>query len=133
VIGIGAVGLAIAAATYAPGRPAYTLTRDSLTIHDRFYAVTLRAGDVDVAGVRVVDLATESEWRTTARTNGFANSHYQSGWYKVRGGQKIRLYRADATRLVLLPPKGTGAAVLLDAKDPEEFVQKVRREWGSGS
>jgi hypothetical protein len=88
------VALSIAALTmlYSPGPPGYTLTPDSLTIHDRFYPVTLNAG-----------------------------------------GKTIRMYRTDSKRLVLLPPAGDGTPVLLETKDPEEFVREVRQEWSHRS
>jgi hypothetical protein len=35
----------------------------------------------------------------------------------------------DGKRLVLLPAKGNGAAVLLEVAQPEAFVNEVRREW----
>jgi hypothetical protein len=41
------------------------------------------------------------------------------------------MYRAGGKVLVLLPPKGNGAAVLLEVKEPDEFVSEVRREWSS--
>lgn len=131
VIGVGAVVLAIVAAAflYSPGPPKYTLGPDSLGIHDRFYAVTLRASEVDVDRIRVVDVRHDPEWRTTARTNGFANAHYKSGWFRVASGAKVRMYRADSTRLVLIPPKGDGAAVLLEAAYPDQFAAQLRREW----
>ena len=131
-VGIGAVSLAAVAFgfLYSPGPPSYTLTADALTIHDRFYPVTLKAADVDVARVRLVDIAVDREWRPTMRTNGFANAHYRSGWFRVAGGQKVRLYRVDGTRLVLLPPKGDGAAVLLEARDPDKLLDELRRAWG---
>ncbi|MCL5744393.1 MAG: PH domain-containing protein [Acidobacteria bacterium] len=130
-IGIGALALALAAAAmlYAPGAPRCTLTPDSLAIHDSFYPVTLRSDQVDVEHIGTVDVSGDSEWRATARTNGFANSHYRSGWFRVANGAKVRMYRGDATRLVLIPPKGGGAPVLLEAKDPEEFAARLRRTW----
>lgn len=127
-----ALMLGLLAVTYAPGPPAYTLTADSLTIHDRFYPVTLRAGEVDISGVRIVDLGTDSEWRLTARTNGFANQHYQSGWFRTASGKKVRLYRAGGTRLVLIPPKGDGSFVLYQAANPEGFVGDLKGKWGAG-
>lgn len=130
-IGIGAVMIPLAM-MYAPGPDTYTLTRTALTIHDRFYPVTLQADAVDVSGIRIVDLATDVEWRPTQRTNGFSNSHYKSGWYRVANGQKIRLYRTTGERLVLLPPKGTGTPVLYQPPDLEGFLDEVRREWAGG-
>jgi hypothetical protein len=132
-IGMGVVAVAVAAVAfgflYAPGPPAYTLTPGALEIHDRFYPVTIGAAGVDVARIRIVDIATDTAWRPTARTNGFANSHYRSGWFRVANGQKVRLYRASGTRLVLLPPRGAGEPVLLEVDDPEMFVEDVRRTW----
>jgi Bacterial PH domain len=125
------VGVAVLA-TYSPGIPRYTLTPQALTIHDRFYPVTLRAEDVDIHQIRIVDLAQDAEWRPTLRTNGFSNAHYHSGWYRVANGQKVRLYQTDGQRAVLLPPKGDAAPVLYQAADPEDFANQVRAAW-SGS
>jgi hypothetical protein len=130
-IGIAGLVLALIAAVllYSPGLPGYTLTAGRLTIHDRFYPVTLQADAIDAGHVRIVDLARESEWRPTLRTNGFANVHYQSGWFRAANGKTVRLYRAGGNRLVLIPPKGDTAPVLYQAKDPERFVQELQRQW----
>jgi hypothetical protein len=114
---------------YAPGPPKYTLNSEGLTIHDRFYPVTVRASEVDVARIRVVDLDTDPHWRPTSRTNGFGGLHYHSGWFRVAGGEKVRMYRADGRRLVLLPPLAQTAPVLIEVKQPEAFVQEVQHAW----
>jgi hypothetical protein len=67
---------------YRPGPPDYTLTEDSLAIHDRFYPVTLSASRVDVGDVRVIDFDKDPEWRPVERTNGFGSEHYHSGWFR---------------------------------------------------
>jgi hypothetical protein len=117
------------AVLYSPGPPACTLTPQSLTIHDRFYPVTLQAASVDVEHIRLVDFGVDTEWRPTARTNGFANAHYRSGWFRVASGKTVRMYWADCKRLVLLPPRGNGAAVLLETTDPEKFIRQLRQAW----
>jgi hypothetical protein len=128
-VGVVVIGIVTFAFSYAPGPPGLTLTTDSLAIHDRFYPVTLGAASVDVAHIRAVDLAVDKEWRPTKKTDGFANSHYRSGWFQVANGQKIRLYEADGKRLVLLPPNGDGAAVLVEVREPDRFVEEVQRAW----
>lgn len=130
----GGVGFAALAAVafgmlYSPGPPNCTLTPQSLTVHDRFYPVTLQAASVDAGRVRVVDISADSGWRPVSRVNGFANSHYHSGWFRVANGQKARMYWADGTRLILLPPKGDGVSVLLQVKEPEQFLEELRQEW----
>jgi hypothetical protein len=115
---------------YAPGPPRYTLTKTALEIHDRFYPVTLQADKVDVGSVRVIDVDKDIDWKPVTRTNGFGSEHYHSGWFRVSSGQKVRMYRADSKRVVLLPPKGSGSPVLLETKDPEKFVAEVQHQWG---
>jgi hypothetical protein len=128
-IALVALGFAAFSLLYSPGPPNCTLTPQSLTIHDRFYPVTLQARNVDIDGIRVVDVDVDTDWRPTARTNGFANAHYRSGQFRVAGGKVIRMYRAAGRRLVLLPPKGDGTAVLLETRDPEKFAAEVRQAW----
>ncbi len=130
-IAVLALPLALFAVFYSPGPPRCTLTPQALTIHDRFYPVTLAPSQVDITGVRLVNVATDPEWRPVARTNGFANAHYRSGWFRVASGRKVRLYRADGVRLVLLPPAGDVAPVLVEVAEPERFVQELRRVWGA--
>jgi hypothetical protein len=132
-IGIVVIAILAFAFLYSPGPPSYTLTPESLTIHDRFYPVTLNRTSVDVEHIRVVDFGVDTEWRPTRRTNGFANAHYRSGWFRVASGQTVRMYRAGGTRLVLLPPKGDGAALLLETREPEKFVVELRRKWSGPS
>ncbi len=128
-LGVGGMLLAVGAITYNPGPPSYTLTAGSLAIHDRFYPLTLGASSVDVPAVRVVDLAREPDWRPRLRVGGFANSHYQSGWFQAGNGMKMRMYRAGGRRLVLLPPAGDGNSVLLEVADPDAFVEQLRATW----
>jgi hypothetical protein len=113
---------------YSPGPPKLTLTSNSLTIHDHFYPVTVNAADVDVGGIRIVDIRSDPAWEPTARTNGFSNSRYHSGWFRVASGS-ARMYWADGAKVVLLPPRGRGAPILFQVNDPEQFVEAVRQTW----
>jgi hypothetical protein len=115
---------------YHAGPPTYTLTSDALAIHDHFYPVTIGAASTDVIGIRVVDLDQEAGWRPTLRVGGFASAQYQSGWFRAANGTRMRLYRERSTqRLILLPPKGGDAPVLLQVADPDQFIEQIRRDW----
>jgi len=129
IFALAVLGLVALAMLYSPGPPGYTLTPASLAIHDRFYPVTVERAAVDIEGIRVVDIGTDPDWRPVERTNGFANGHYQSGWFRTASGKKVRMYRADSRRLVLLPPKVDGAPVLIEVIQPEKFAEDLRREW----
>jgi hypothetical protein len=93
----------------------------------------VNAAAVDVAHVCVVDISKDSNWQPTERTNGFANAHYRSGWFRVANGQRVRMYRAEGRRLVLLPPNGQGNAVLIEVSRPEQFVRELRQNWADRS
>jgi hypothetical protein len=131
-IGLLALTLAALALLYSPGLPNYTLTPESLTIGDCFYPVTLNATDVDAERVRVVDIAADPDWRPATRTNAFGNLRYHSGWFQVANGKKARMYWAEGKRLVLLPPKGNDAPVLLEVREPERLAEDIRRLWLGG-
>ncbi|HXP89260.1 MAG TPA: PH domain-containing protein [Bryobacteraceae bacterium] len=129
-LGLAGFCVAILAMRYDPGPPDYTLTGDSLAIHDRFYPVTIGAGSTDTEGIRAVDLDQETGWQPVLRVGGFANSHYQSGWYRAANGIRVRLYRQRGVqRLVLLPPKKGEAPLLLQVALPGEFAEQLRNQW----
>lgn len=128
IVAVLGIGLVCAALLYSPGVPKITLTSASLTIHDRFYPVTLNAAAIDVSGIKIVNIRTDPEWTPTARTNGFANAHYHSGWFHVASGS-VRMYWADGENLVLLPSRGDGSPVLVQVNDPERFIARVRQLW----
>jgi hypothetical protein len=128
-IGILVILPLVAFLLYSPGPPKYTITSEGLAIHDRFYPVTVKATDVDVEDVKVVDIGADPHWRLTSRTKGIGLLHYKAGWFRVAGGEKVRMYRTISQRLVLLPPKGQNAPVLLEVKHPDAFIQEVRQTW----
>ena len=130
-VGLATSAMVLFAVFYAPGPPRYTITPRALEIHDRFYPVTIGAENVDVDGLRVIDSSTDKEWRPTARTNGFANPYYRSGWFRTASGRRVRMYRTDSTRVVLLPPKHDMEPVLLQVASPDAFIAELRRAWGS--
>jgi hypothetical protein len=114
---------------YAPGSPQYTITSNQLSIHDRFYPVTVKAADVDVEHVKVVNIRTDPHWRLTERTDGIGFLHYKAGWFRVAGGEKVRMYRTTNQHLVLLPPKIKSTPVLMEVKHPGDFIQELRQSW----
>jgi hypothetical protein len=114
---------------YSPGPPQYTINSEGLTIHDMFYPVTVKAADVDIEHIQVVDIRTDPHWRLTARTSGIGARYYKAGWFRVAGGEEVRMYRTTSQRLVLLPSKDHTAPVLMEVKQPETFIQELRKAW----
>jgi hypothetical protein len=114
---------------YSPGPPKYTIASEGLTIHDMFYPVTVKAADVDIEHIKVVDIRTDPHWRLTARKGGIGARYYKAGWFSVANREKVRMYRTTSQRLVLLPPKDQSAPVLMEVTQPEAFIQELRQAW----
>jgi hypothetical protein len=123
--------LAIGTLFYSPGLPEYTLTRGSLAIRDHFYPVTIGAKNIDLSQARVIDFASDPDWKPVARTNGFGNAHYHSGFFRVANGAEVRMYRGDSTKVVLLPSRNGDDPVLIETGEPGRFLDELRHEWGS--
>ncbi|HVW12160.1 MAG TPA: PH domain-containing protein [Bryobacteraceae bacterium] len=128
-----ATTLAIGSLFYSPGLPEYTLTGSSLAIRDRFYPVTLGAKNVDLSRARVIDFASDPDWKPVKRTNGFSNAHYHSGFFRVASGAEVRMYRGDSTKVVLLPSTNGDDPVLLETREPAQFLNDLRQKWGNGT
>ena len=137
MVGIAAVvlttALVLGAMFYSPGLPAYTLTSDKLTIQDKFFPVTLNASAIDLKNARVIDFNTDPDWKPVLRIGGFGNARYHSGFFTLADGRKVLMYRAESTRLILLPPKAEGNPVLFEAKEPQKFLSEIQRKWSNGS
>jgi hypothetical protein len=123
--------LVIGGLFFSPGLPEYTLTRSSLAIRDHFYPITLGAKNIDLSQARVVDVASDPDWKPVARTNGFGNAHYHSGFFRVASGAEVRMYRGDSTRVVLLPSRNGDDPVLIETSEPTRFLNELRQKWGS--
>jgi hypothetical protein len=121
--------LLLAIPFYSPGSPKYTINSEGLTIHDLLYPVTIKSADIDIEHITVVDIGVDPHWHPTKRTNGFGGFYYRAGWFRVAGGEKVRMYRTTSQRLVLLPPKGQNAPVLMEVKQPDAFIQQVLQAW----
>jgi hypothetical protein len=126
-----ATTLVIGSLFYSPGLPEYTLTSGSLAIRDHFYPITIGAKNIDIGGARVIDFDSDPDWKPVARTNGFSNAHYHSGLFRVASGAEVRMYRADSTRMVLLPSRNGDDPVLIETSEPARFLNELRQKWGS--
>ncbi|MDE3197284.1 MAG: hypothetical protein KGN84_13120 [Acidobacteriota bacterium] len=129
ILGCVVLGL-LFAAIYSPGPPAYTLTSNSLEIHDHLYPVTLKRGQVDIWNVRVIDLGRDADWKPLVRLNGFGNRTYRAGWFRLANKKTVRMYAGFEARVVLLPGENGGPTVLLEVSDPASFISQLRAKWG---
>lgn len=126
-VGIVVVVIIAIAGWYQSGPVKYKISSEGLAIHDGFYSDRLEAADIDLEHIQVVDLEKDARWRPASKISGVGTGQHRFGYWRVAGGEKVRLYQTGGERLVLLPRKDKATPILVEVKQPEAFVQELRR------
>ena len=71
----------------------------------------------------------EPELRPRWRTNGVAIPGYQSGWFKLRNGERALLFVRDKRRVVYVPTS-EGYSLLVSVDEPERVAAQLRQSGG---
>jgi len=79
------------------------------------------AGHLVAGAARHVNLAQMPELQPARKTMGTSFSGYQSGWFRLRNGDRALLYLTDRQKAVYVPTT-EGYGVLLSPSQPEQFV-----------
>jgi hypothetical protein len=98
---------------------------DGLRLSGDLYGRTIAHDNIQLDAVRRVDLATESRLRPASRRMGTGMPGYQSGWFRLRNGEKALLYLTDHAKAVYIPTT-EGYSVLLSPADPDGFINALR-------
>jgi hypothetical protein len=96
-----------------------------LRIRGDIYGRLVPASAIRGAEARIVDVDATSDLTPSSRTAGTAIPGYQSGWYRLRNGEKALLYLTERGRAVYVPTT-VGYSLLLSPKDPERFLDRLR-------
>lgn len=74
---------------------------------------------------RVVDLQRETDYALASRTNGIGLPGYNSGWFKLRNGEKALAFVTQTQRVALVPTK-EGYTLLLSVEPAERFLETLK-------
>ena len=99
----------------------FTITDEGLRIHPGLYGRLIPWGDIDTAGVRVVNLNVETEYQPKWRTNGAGLPGFASGWFKLANKEKALVFLTDRNRVVYIPTN-KDYSVLLSVREAEELT-----------
>lgn len=99
---------------------------DGLRIRGDLYGRRLPLDIFYLDGARLLDLTMDKPYQLVWRTNGTALPGYQSGWFKLRDGEKALVF-LTAKRPVLYLPTSKGYAVMVSPQDPEGLLSALRR------
>ena len=99
----------------------FTVNDEGLRIHPGQYSRFIPWGDINTAGVKVMNLNVETEYQPKWRTNGAGLPGFASGWFKLANKEKALVFLTDRNRVVYIPTN-KDYAVLLSVQEAEELA-----------
>lgn len=118
---------ALLAASVIGSRSAtFEVSREGLRLRGDLYGRLIPASALRSDQARRVDLEATPELTPGLRTMGTGLPGYQSGWFRLRNGDRALLYLTDRSRAVYVPTTN-GYGVLLSPSDPEAFLRALKQ------
>jgi hypothetical protein len=84
-------------------KPLVNIANGLLTIRSLFFGKTIAVGDINVDGVRQLNLKNDSDYDLKIRTFGIGLPNYYVGWMRLNNGNKALVYLKDREKVVLIP------------------------------
>jgi hypothetical protein len=84
-------------------KPSVTVDDEFLIIKSLFYGKSIPIGEINVKGVKQLNLKNDSNYDIKYRTNGIGMPNYYVGWMILNNGNKALVYLTDKTTVVLIP------------------------------
>jgi hypothetical protein len=101
------IALALAASftgmVYFSEKPSIEVGNGFLTIKSLFYGKKIPLGEINVDGIKRLNLNTDRDYAIKFRTNGIGLPNYHVGWMSLSNGNKALTYITDKTNVVLIP------------------------------
>jgi hypothetical protein len=126
VIIIGVVGL-LASFGYQSRHATFTVSDEGLRISPGIYSRFIPKQQIDAAGVKVLNLNIDTDYKPKWRTNGAGLPGYSAGWFKLQNKEKALLFVTDRSNVVYIPTT-ENYSVLLSVKDADEFAELLQ-QW----
>lgn len=105
----------------------FEVTSDALRLRGDIYGRTIPRRQLLVDLARRVDFRMEPQLLPRWKTVGTGLPGYQSGWFRLRSGEKALLYLTDRSKAVYVPTSA-GYVLLLSPLDPDGFLAALRRK-----
>jgi hypothetical protein len=84
----------------------FEVSPEGLRLRGDLYGRRFSADQLRGLSARRVDFAASPELRPQRRTMGTGLPGYRAGWFRLRNGEKARLYLTDSSRAVYIPTRG---------------------------
>lgn len=107
-------------------RSRFELTDSALRLRGDLWGRTLPYDSLDIDRTRLVDLRLEPSLTPDSRRMGTGLPGFQSGWFRLRSGEKALLYLTDRSRALYIPTRN-GYSLLLSPRDPDLMLEELRQ------
>jgi hypothetical protein len=128
VIGIILIGVLVmfCMLSYQAKNARFTVNEQGLRISPGLYGRFIPREKIDAAGVKVINMDIDSEYKPKWRTNGAGLPGYSAGWFKLENKEKALCFLTERTRVVYIPTTDN-YSVLLSVQEVEEFAGLLHR------
>ncbi|RLS37549.1 MAG: hypothetical protein DWH82_10470 [Planctomycetota bacterium] len=103
----------------------FEVSAEGLRLRGDLYGRLISPVDLVLSGVRRVDFAVDPGLKPSWRTMGTGLPGYQSGWFRLKDGDKALVYLTDHDKAVLIPTT-LGFCVLVSPQDPDGLVRALQ-------
>jgi hypothetical protein len=124
---VGVIGL-FASFGYQAKHATFTLTDQGLRISPGLYSRTIPKQNIDVEGVRVIDLNLDKNYQPKYRSNGSNLPGFSAGWFKLQNKEKALMFVTDRSSVVYIPTTDN-YSVMLSVREADEMVESIQH-WG---
>jgi len=107
----------------------FELTSGGLRIRAPLYGRLIPLAALNVEKAELVDLSKDESRRPSWRRNGIGLPGYGAGWFSLKNREKALLFLTTRSDVVYVPTS-EGYSLLLSVKDPQEFVNELKRVSG---
>ena len=124
VIILGVIGMLVMFG-YQARHAQFTVNERGLNISPGLYSRFIPKENINTAGVKVINLNTDSAYKPKWRTNGAGLPGYAAGWFKLENKEKALVFVTDRSRVVYIPTS-ENYSVLLSVPEAEELADLLQ-------
>ena len=108
-------------------KPSVNIDNGLLTIKSLFFGKTISIEDINIDGIRQLNLKNDNDYNIRIRTFGIGLPNYCVGWMRLNNGNKALVYLKDKQNVVLIPTKKYDILVSSDNYEGiKETLNKTR-------
>jgi hypothetical protein len=103
----------------------FVLNESGLRIKKDLYGRMIPKEQLIVRNAKIVNLTEEEELRPRMRTNGLSLPGYQSGWFRLKNGEKALLFLSDRKQALYIPTTKE-FSLLISPENPRTFLEDLK-------